>query len=95
MDTYLLTLNIEFTVTPKVFQFDGFFFHFSSVSDDKHWQSLISHLIEKCICTADIVSPVVTSSSPEGFMIYDSEGKYTIIDTVVHCVQRILFLTDW
>ena len=94
MDTYLLTLNIEFTVTPKYFNLT-FFLHFSSVSDDKHWQSLISHLIEKCICTADIVSPVVTSSSPEGFMIYDSEGKYTIIDTVVHCVQRILFLTDW
>lgn len=94
MDTYLLTLNIEFTVTPKYFNLTVFF-HFSSVSDDKHWQSLISHLIEKCICTADIVSPVVTSSSPEGFMIYDSEGKYTIIDTVVHCVQRILFLTDW
>ena len=31
----------------------------------------------------------------EGFMIYDSEGKYTIVDTVVHCLQRILFLTDW
>ncbi|XP_022790978.1 thyroid adenoma-associated protein homolog isoform X3 [Stylophora pistillata] len=44
----------------------------SSVSDDKQWQSLLTNLIEECICTADIVSPVVTSSSPEGFMIYDS-----------------------
>lgn len=49
---------------------------FSSVAGNEQWQNLISHLLNECFCTADIVAPVVTSSSPEGFMVDDNEGKY-------------------
>ncbi|KAJ7373357.1 hypothetical protein OS493_012949 [Desmophyllum pertusum] len=46
---------------------------FSSVAGNEQWQNLISHLLNECFCTADIVAPVVTSSSPEGFMVDDNE----------------------
>ncbi|XP_078352490.1 tRNA (32-2'-O)-methyltransferase regulator THADA-like isoform X2 [Oculina patagonica] len=44
-----------------------------SLAGDSQWQNLISSLLSKCLCAADIVAPVVTSSSPEGFMMDDNE----------------------
>lgn len=85
MDIYLFILNIEFIVILKYFNL-MVFFYFSFVLDDKYWQSFILYLIEKCICIVDIVFFVVMSLLFEGFMIYDSEGKYIIIDIVVYCV---------
>ncbi|XP_068682323.1 tRNA (32-2'-O)-methyltransferase regulator THADA-like isoform X3 [Montipora foliosa] len=36
------------------------------VAADKHWQNLISCLVEECLKTANIVAPVITNESPEG-----------------------------
>lgn len=49
-----------------------------SLAGDAQWQNLISCLLSDCLCAADIVAPVVTSSSPEGFMMDDNEGTYLI-----------------
>lgn len=42
----------------------------------EQWQNFISCLLSHCFHAADIVAPVVTSSSPEGFMMDDNEGIY-------------------
>lgn len=63
---------------------------FSSVAGNEQWQNLISHLLNECFCTADIVAPVVTSSSPEGFMVDDNEGKYLYTLSVKNQVTMIL-----
>ena len=44
------------------------------ISGVEQWQNLISSLLNECLCAADIVDPVVTSSSPEGFLMDDDEG---------------------
>ena len=49
--------------------------YFSSVADDEHWQNLMSCLVNECLCTADIVAPVITSESPEGFTSHDTQGN--------------------
>lgn len=45
----------------------------SSVAADKHWQSLMSSLVNECLSTADIVAPVITSESPEGLTAEDAQ----------------------
>lgn len=47
----------------------------SSVAADKHWQSLVSCLVDQCLSTADIVAPVITSESPEGLTPDDAQGN--------------------
>ena len=49
-----------------------------SVADDEHWQNLMSILVTECLCTADIVAPVITSDSPEGCMADDIQGKLIV-----------------
>lgn len=53
------------------------------ISGDEQWQNLISSLLNECLCAADIVAPVVTSSSPEGFMMDDNEG-------MLFCIYSLL-----
>ena len=52
-----------------------FVFICSSVAADKHWQSLMSSLVNECLSTADIVAPVITSESPEGLNAEDAQGN--------------------
>ena len=45
------------------------------VAADKHWQNLISCLVEECLKTADIVAPVITNESPEGLTADGAQGN--------------------
>ena len=41
-------------------------FSFSEVAGSSEWQCLVSTILQACYDVADVVSPVVTNSSPEG-----------------------------
>ncbi|XP_031550253.1 thyroid adenoma-associated protein homolog [Actinia tenebrosa] len=54
----------------------------SRFSCDTSWQQLVSSLLDECFHVSDLVSPVVTCSSPEGHLIdeeYDDDTDLTSV----------------
>ena len=47
----------------------------SEVASNRNWQKLVASLLETSFQVADLVAPVVTSSSPEGQTVDGSDGK--------------------
>ena len=47
----------------------------SEVASNRNWQKLVASLLETSFQVADLVAPVVTSSSPEGQTVDRSDGK--------------------
>ena len=61
---------------PRLFFDYTNFFHSSDVAGNNEWQCLISAMLQVCYDVTDVVSPVVTNSSPEGNIC--DNGKFCI-----------------